>query len=1691
MSVTIVDISEKINIDNIQVNNELISSKNIFRSFDSSNDIVELHVYSPDGSLISSEYDYKNYRIPSDIKNENGIINQIELNPAKDLENLGFSFGKYIIQYNILRKKIINSSAYSFYISEISQDRTELRLTTSLLEESDLENSALSFIYEFENSPFFKEFLLNFGSNNFETAINIALDKNSSPYTLLVKLFNPLPEQFNINDQLWVQESLSFPYKYEVDIFPDFEELKPLKLKSPNFNINLEDSIIKSSDYYNIDNIFSFNSLSSYQNLLNKIKNNDIRINVDYSSFESFIHYSSATERLYNFRYKLSLIESYQNDINNLSLIPGYTSSLSVSSSVYTIQNNINNIIQGFDGYESYLYFESTSFTWPKNNSQKPYTLYPVNSNDALTWFGSYDSLSSYYGGMIFSSSVYDLENIDRLVYIVPQYIRDNDQNESFILFLDMIGQHFDNIWLYIKGMSDIYKANNHIDRGISKDLVYYALKSLGLKIYNSESDTNIFEYFIGSDNNANFSPMSSSYSELVSASNDSLSGDIRYKEILKRIYHNVPLLLKSKGTNRALKSLITTFGIPSTLLDVFEYGGSDKSNKTIEYTFDRFTYSLIATGSYNIRVLWSPLTQNQHKFGLFNITADTIEFRFKPNNSYTTQSLIQVNSNNSLLFGVRLQYSSSNGLPFGNINFVLSGSDGFISSSTISLPIWVTESYSGDNQWWNIMLKRRYPNRPTNLLDEEQYYDIYVKNEIGGRIGHQGSSSLYIGSGSGSYNYSWMNYGTTSSYNNLYLGGSGSSILGTNFQGNLQEFRLWSNSLLEDSFNFHVLNPESYEGNNSKSAFDDLAFRLPLGNNLLVFNHSLTGSLYSTHPNQSLPYSSGSFFGGTLYGSAIYGEDIYGSTDGSGSIIQNSNSASLSGFSNNINYENFEEKYYCNVPNSVYNNPVTEKIRIIENSITGSVLKHDMRLENTTDNITVDSNVLEISFSPQNEINRDIIAQFGDKFNIDDYIGNPSDLNKDKYNDLDNFKEEYFIKYFRSYNYKDYVRLIDFYNNSLFKMIEDFIPARSSVNTGVTFKNNILERNKIKINNLKTDENIITSSIRSGQIQEDRYNISNNDDLRDNYTGEYSGSSINLFETGNFNPYALENKIHFEQSDFNVLLNNVSCSRFSHITKVLDNNNFNISYSAEHQDSYKDYKRHTNPRYLGSRSTSLKYNFYTPPEGLIRERIPGRVDVYTETPGYSGDRSYDKTAAIDIYSRKFAFFSEIVMTGSTMPSRSYAYIKYLIDEYGNTTELTQQNNNIDEIQRLFKTLTDVDVSLMDNQNPTYQKSLDGLKTIYAGGYRYSPILFNDQYNPSSSLLFEGSQQQIYSYIGRGGFAAGGFDTYNISSSAQVGQLDYNYDYTGSPTFFNEDPGFYTESLNTYNVPANGVYDIVAKFDFRASGSNSIFSPNPGTAFMTLKVNVDGTNYESSDYVQGNIISFSKPSGSCLIQLNNISLSAGSKISASIFLTSFYKPGTISGNSFGVQNSSAGVFWVVDPNRTNFIITSNLTSSTSGVFVVDSVDRRYISASDFLTKNYGNLKFKGYSPNYYDDIEYDFQVSPGDIIRFATGSMITNDLEFEISEVILPEDNSPSSQDRLRLRLTNYVPLNVNTDYFALIKKLPDETNIVLRFPKRYGQTSAGILIPGNIDPEIKRNISNIVGPLKDTLLSKVLIIGR
>lgn len=561
----------------------LITSNFITGEFGDSSDYIEFFVYDQNGSLEFVSYQFKDYYPDSKNKISDNRFSGLVLDPEKDLTSIGINRGTVNTQYNFLRK-LFNSSFGTFYwIKEISASRTEIRLASQVLSNTLILNSFSQYQNYVASKNYFPDFYLNFGNNELIIANNVAYseDPDTGEATLLIKLYEPLPDAYDVKSQLWIVDKVAESVSFRVDFQIEADtQIVRNSLRGPNFKVALNQKNGQTTQYYSYNSLLTSEISSSYQKMLSYYQDKSVDINVDYSNFGNFIHFSNATERLNNFVYKLELLENYNAQIAQQNALYSNGASLTiVSSSIGAIQNSINNLIEKFDIYEYYLYFDSGSWAWPKMNTTQPYQLYSVTSSEASNWLGSADTVPSQYtSSLLYSASLYDATNKDQLTNSIPQYLLDDPSNAPYTTFLNMIGQHFDNIWVYYKDVTTRYEATNNPETGISLDMVSEALKGLGFELYtNSNVSDNLYYTLFGINQDGSLLPPTGSEvintyvtSSIATIGNDDLQG-----ELYKRLYHNLPYLLKTRGTQRSIKALISTFGIPESILDVNEFGGT------------------------------------------------------------------------------------------------------------------------------------------------------------------------------------------------------------------------------------------------------------------------------------------------------------------------------------------------------------------------------------------------------------------------------------------------------------------------------------------------------------------------------------------------------------------------------------------------------------------------------------------------------------------------------------------------------------------------------------------------------------------------------------------------------------------------------------------------------------------------------------------------------------------------------------------------------------------------------------------------------------------------------------------------------------------------------------------------------------------------------------------------------------
>ncbi len=928
-----------------------LQSISVERKFGRPEDYIEVNILDLNNTLLHQIEDYKEYDTGD---NKGGLTDEINLDPLKILNEYGYTTGRYKLHINIQKRKIFNITKGVFNIKEVSATRTELKLST-YENNLDLDEKSKNFIQTVRHSNYFRDFTLNFGRNINLSAINIDIDKSdSNQYLILVKLLKPLPNNISIGDSLTIVEDIIDPVEitYDLGTLPPVVTTEPIK--GPNFKINTRLNSKVPLKFKSYNDILSTNLTSSYQRLISKLDGYEIP-EIDYSyippidsasldfktitptHFENFVHFGSAVELLNNFKYKIELIEFYDSQLNDLKEITGDTShSVVVTDSSASIQTKKEDLIQGFNGYEQFLYFESGTYAWPKTNSVEPFFLAHSTSSQVETWLGSANSRAENYGGQLNSASIFDSQNPNSLFKLVPTFIGDKDENRPLELFCSMIGQHFDPIWTHIKEFTQI-RDNSHT-LGISKNLVYYALKDLGIEAFDQFENDDLIGYIFGET----LSPQDTS--TVVTATSEVMSKEDISKEIWKRLYHNAPYLLKTKGTERGLRALINCYGIPETVIDIKEFGSSDPNRDEFKlYTYPKFTQvvngnSLVGDRrGFIIETEWSSSLTNN----LINaITASgnttsskTVEFRIKP---YTGSRL------DSHLFSLSNHTGSANAISSSDIHLLLhpyTGSDDFyITNDRYDYGKLVLQQFTSsiasssyfpvyNGNFWDIFLGTEGLSGSNSTCS----FGAYQSNHLREILHYTASTVLTEKTTAQSFGNPYYSGGSyTGGARAGFFGGirdiitdgeitqsfytnnkTGSFHLGYN--GSVSEFRYYFGELLNNTtLKQHALEPLMYGGNSISSSFDHLVLRYPLSFELDLDHGSVSqlpsqSALWNTTPTPAGLVSPPSNLEGPITGGAILSSSLNVNQTSSGAAPSSSNDLGVS--------ENFPTVSYSGQP--------------------------------------------------------------------------------------------------------------------------------------------------------------------------------------------------------------------------------------------------------------------------------------------------------------------------------------------------------------------------------------------------------------------------------------------------------------------------------------------------------------------------------------------------------------------------------------------------------------------------------------------------------------------------------------------------------------------------------------------------------------------------------------------------------
>ena len=754
-------------------NQTVIPMESFSGSFTQDLNNIEFYVYDANKNIQYSDYDFSNYSIISNntpgaspagqsfvprttntnlYERNNNYTSErnsttkfqsttdiVAISPEEDVYNAGYTTGKLYGVYNFVNLELSSSIDNPFYLAEISSDRTEIRLKTNYQNNNQIQSGYLSLSRKLEQAQFFDEFYISFGQNEYHIGVNTQLSvptpgTEDQQYSILIKLYDPLPIKYQLLDELYVVTKTAETKAFQVEYIEDLGNLDDLiQLKGPNTNLKIKDFINNSTTYKNKNELLGTESSGSKDQLLNRLKQDGIVLTPNYStaSFNEFVNFSSAKSRVNNFYEKVGNIQAYEADITSLSNTTSSNSGVTqISSSIASLYTKIEDEISNFDGFEYYQYYNTGSDAYPKTGSSFPLELLSTSSAEVLRWLGSDVENNQYYGGAILSASLYDYDNQNWLWFTIPEFIKEQSNNDNYIDFVNMTGQSFDELWMYTKAITEKLNTTNELDKGVPLSLADDVITSLGYAGYgNNYNNQDNFIGLTGEDNGV-YVPSTGSelITQYIAINNGQIANYWQYdysvqdyvqqlltagfpypidkvsNEIYKRLYHNMAYLVKKKGTVAGLRQLINIWGVPSTILRINEFGGKNK-DQTDDYDlwYNRYSYAYKPVAdSYNasssIVVPWLPLNRNYIAESSSFIVPDGVGFRFKttghPSSSfdgnYYSQSLIAKKSDGTAddnfdwtvnLFWTGSQSGSYSGsgnsdyYEYGVMNLIMSGS--------------------------------------------------------------------------------------------------------------------------------------------------------------------------------------------------------------------------------------------------------------------------------------------------------------------------------------------------------------------------------------------------------------------------------------------------------------------------------------------------------------------------------------------------------------------------------------------------------------------------------------------------------------------------------------------------------------------------------------------------------------------------------------------------------------------------------------------------------------------------------------------------------------------------------------------------------------------------------------------------------------------------------------------------------
>ena len=895
----------------------------------------------------------------------------------------------------------------------------------------------------------FLKTLLNFGDDTQKILTNWRYDPND-PSKLLVKMLEPLDFSFtqgqNVIISREVANTIIDTVKFELLPIPDNTPyLRPL---------NSDITVIQQSNSLRDKNLQTigidtqgisdnYGNYSFANEILRKWYTDDYRsaeLNVDFSDYTNFVSYGSAELRLAAFRQKLTRIYDLE---QNSRFFAGLT-----TTSVF--------------GSAANIITQPTYITIPTQSYVSPLTILPPSGSLTIA-AGS--SVVIFSPEELPSASVYIQEGSKKAALEIEQVIRSFDGYERYLFYGS--GSAYSASAYWADGGTE-YNVDGAWPKRLDETL-YAPIESASVNWYTTQSAiaTRYDEF--------NYNTLSNAVPSYLQSDLNSAEF-IKFVKLIGHFFDDIKLYIQNMNSIYD-RNITATEGMSQ---DLVWYVAQSFGIKLTDPNAATVLYDYIANGSLTKR---RELTSEFFKRYLHN----SLYLNRIKGSRESLRALLNIYGLNEQIVGIRESDTPSTGSfeIFDEHTYALA----FNSGSYLALPMAVANSTYRPMHTAQIRFSLLPNVQPITLATGDEYWHMRVtphpsassalgRIEVTNNIGEVLLSSSYAEFYNDTYYDVMMRWNaddvnlqvaksdgeeivytssmyTTGSYlidalpltQYMNLGGSGSLSL-NNFDGSVDEIRLWGEEIFDSTFNAQVLNPGSYAGNYYDSAAESLYFRLsfhkPTNLNLYpAFNESpyknkdgISDPTKPLLPNITtiLPYGFRSVAAFPYQAERIV-RRVYQYTTNGGAAAYGSNKIIIA-------------------PPAVF----TEVTSLGE-----PVLHRDKSIVSIDDRKkqTQSKRFVGLFVSPTDAVNNLIIRSLGN-IDINNLVGYPGNRFKRAYPQLEAYKNYYNKHYGVSVNIPEFVKFFDQLAPTLFDQARHLIPAKATLSTGVVIEPNILERKKV-----------------------------------------------------------------------------------------------------------------------------------------------------------------------------------------------------------------------------------------------------------------------------------------------------------------------------------------------------------------------------------------------------------------------------------------------------------------------------------------------------------------------------------------------------------------------------------------------------------------------------------------------------